>query len=39
MKAIQREVWKGERPLAQILQEYGVTESDWREAKRARGKR
>lgn len=38
MKAIQREVWKGERPLAEILKEHGVTESGWREAKRARAK-
>lgn len=38
MKAIQREVWKGERPLAEILKDHGVTESGWREAKRARGK-
>ena len=34
----QREVWKGERPLAEILKDHGVTESGWREAKRARGK-
>lgn len=38
MKAIQREVWKGERPLADILKDHGVTETGWREAKRTRGK-
>jgi len=36
---IQKEVWKGEKPLADILAAHGMTELEWRAQKRARSGR
>jgi len=30
VEAIQREIWKGDRPLATVLAEHGMTEPQWR---------
>ncbi|MBK9258717.1 MAG: DUF2169 domain-containing protein [Polyangiaceae bacterium] len=35
LRLIQRAIWKGERPIQQILAEHGLTELEWRAAKRA----
>lgn len=34
LREIQRAIWKGDRPLKTILDEYGMTELDWRAMKR-----
>jgi len=36
VEAIRREIWKGERPLATVLAEHGMTEPQWRAALRKR---
>jgi hypothetical protein len=35
LRTIQRAIWKGDRPIQQILAEHGMTELEWRAAKRA----
>lgn len=35
LRLIQRAIWKGDRPIQQILAEHGLTEIEWRAAKRA----
>jgi hypothetical protein len=35
LRVIQRAIWKGERPLQEILAEHGLTELEWRAMKRA----
>ncbi len=35
LRTIQRAIWKGDRPIQQILAEHGLTELEWRAAKRA----
>lgn len=39
VEAVQREIWKGERPLATILSEHGITEPAWRALRKRAGKR
>ena len=34
LEEVQREIWKGERPLVEILGSYGLTEATWRALKR-----
>jgi hypothetical protein len=35
LRVIQRAIWKGDRPLQEILAEHGLTELEWRAMKRA----